>query len=66
MASAYTINNGDPFTGHAAAATASLVLTGAMGARALKAGAVGVPHALAALGLASTLYEARKANEWKD
>ena len=50
MGAAYTINNGDPFKGHAAAATASLILTGAMGSRALKAGKVGVPHAVVSIG----------------
>ena len=62
--SGVVIQKGEDFKGHALAlATSGLIIAGTL-PRAIKTQKV-VPAAVATLGLISTIYQAKKVNEWK-
>lgn len=61
----YLIAAGNPQAGHDVSSIASILLTGAMGARAAKTGKFLPAGMLAALGTLSAAYHIRKSLEWR-
>ena len=64
--SAILINRGQSATGHASAVVPSLVLMGAMGAKAVKSGGKPMPTTLAVIGGLAAIYNAKKYNDWRE
>lgn len=61
----YLINAGNPQLGHDISSVASILLTGAMGARAAKTKKMMPAGVLAALGTFSAAYHIKKSMEWR-
>lgn len=64
LISGYTIEQGNDFIGHATGAAAGGVLSAGMGSRYLKTGKFMPTGLVAAVGIISTLYNAKKASDW--
>merc|ERR1712122_370975 len=60
------INRGKSAQGHASAIVPSVVLTGAMGQKAITSGFKPMPSALAVVGVLATLYNGKKYLEWRE
>ena len=60
------INRGKSAKGHASAIVPSVVLTAAMGQKAIKSGFKPMPSALAVVGALATLYNGKKYLEWRE